>query len=149
MKAGHGKKNDDVATPPAFYKYLDDMFHFDYDPCPLHGVDAFTRPWGQRNYVNPPYSNIEPFMKAAVEHNHLDDALSVFLVPVRSNTNYWHRWVYPHASQIWFLKGGIQFVGYNTRFPLALCIVIFGEWKQGIERHSQYVFKRWNININE
>ena len=45
-------------TPPALYAKLDSIHHFDFDPCPCprpEGYDSLTIPWGQRNYVNPPF----------------------------------------------------------------------------------------------
>ena len=46
-------------TPPALWRKLDAEFHFDYDPCPNplpKGFNSLIMEWGQRNYVNPPFS---------------------------------------------------------------------------------------------
>ena len=45
MKNRDGSEpNDHYATPRDLYAKLDDEFHFDFDPCPLHstfdGLDA-------------------------------------------------------------------------------------------------------------
>lgn len=48
-------------TPPALYQSLNVRFRFDYDPCPYplpDGFDGLTQPWGQSNYVNPPFGSI-------------------------------------------------------------------------------------------
>jgi hypothetical protein len=43
-------------TPPELYKQLDSEFNFDFDPFPYPtGPDALTIPWGNMNYVNPPF----------------------------------------------------------------------------------------------
>lgn len=46
-------------TPPDMMAALNAEFHFDYDPCPNpvpDGYDGLTAEWGQRNYVNPPFT---------------------------------------------------------------------------------------------
>jgi len=48
-------------TPPALYEALHVRFSFDHDPCPYPlpaGFDGLTQPWGQSNYVNPPFGSI-------------------------------------------------------------------------------------------
>jgi hypothetical protein len=48
-------------TPPALYEALNVRFQFDHDPCPFPlppGFDGLTQPWGQSNYVNPPFGSI-------------------------------------------------------------------------------------------
>lgn len=48
-------------TPPALYASLHAEFNFTFDPCPFPKPDDFdglTDPWGQSNYVNPPFGSI-------------------------------------------------------------------------------------------
>lgn len=48
-------------TPPEVYGPLNARFAFDFDPCPYPKPDDFdglTQPWGQSNYVNPPFGSI-------------------------------------------------------------------------------------------
>jgi len=52
------KQNHFWLTPPKMYQALDDEFHFDFDPCPYPRPPEFNGvavPWGQSNYVNPPF----------------------------------------------------------------------------------------------
>lgn len=45
-------------TPPDLYSRLDAEHQFDFDPCPCprpDGYNSLILPWGQRNYVNPPF----------------------------------------------------------------------------------------------
>jgi hypothetical protein len=45
-------------TPPEFYEKLHDEFRFDFDPCPCprpDGYNSLVIPWGNSNYVNPPF----------------------------------------------------------------------------------------------
>ncbi len=46
-------------TPPEMYRELDSEFHFDFDPCPNprpEWFDGLTVEWGERNWVNPPFT---------------------------------------------------------------------------------------------
>lgn len=48
-------------VPPDFYSQLSDEFHFDFDPCPFprpEGFDGLECEWGQRNWVNPPFTGM-------------------------------------------------------------------------------------------
>jgi hypothetical protein len=45
-------------TPPELYASLNADFHFDCDPCPYPRPDGYNSlivPWGESNYVNPPF----------------------------------------------------------------------------------------------
>jgi len=48
-------------TPPEVYEPLNAEFNFTFDPCPYPlpaGFDGLTMPWGDSNYVNPPFGSI-------------------------------------------------------------------------------------------
>ena len=52
--------SDNWRTPTSLYNTLNEEFNFDFDPCPLKespDFDGLRIPWGQSNFVNPPYSN--------------------------------------------------------------------------------------------
>jgi hypothetical protein len=47
------------ATPHELMERLNAEFAFDFDPCPNPrpvGFDGLNMPWGNRNYVNPPFT---------------------------------------------------------------------------------------------
>lgn len=63
MKNRNLEHSDNWATPKDFYDELNLNFNFDFDPCPLLNEneikpenDGLLIEWGQRNFVNPPYS---------------------------------------------------------------------------------------------
>ena len=79
-------------TPPALWRKLDAEFHFDYDPCPNplpKGFNSLIMEWGQRNYVNPPFSKDDvmggrgatAFVRKAIEQQR-KGKLSVIVLPV-------------------------------------------------------------------
>lgn len=57
-------------TPPDIYEALDLEFKFDFDPCPYPKPDDFDGleiPWGQSNYVNPPFNGPTKWVRKAIE----------------------------------------------------------------------------------
>ena len=116
MKNRNLKQSDNWATPKAFYDELDAEFHFDYDPCPLNGTEGLVGEWGQRNFINPPYSRQlkEAFVKKAIEQSN-NGKLCVLLLPVSTSTVLFHDYILPNAKDIRFVKGRIRFLGTNTK----------------------------------
>ena len=116
MKNRNLNHSDNWATPLELYKKLDDEFGFDYDPCPLHGTGGLDGDWGDRNFINPPYSrNLkDAFVKKAVEQAKRGK-LCVLLLPVSTSTVLFHEWIQPNAKEIRFLRGRVKFLGINTK----------------------------------
>ena len=121
MKNRNLEHKDDWATPKYFYDTLDSEFHFDFDPCPLGAAknltpdnDGLVIDWGQRSFVNPPYSRKlkEAFVRKAVEESRRGK-LVVMLLPVSTSTALFHDWIQPNA-EIRFVRGRIPFEGINT-----------------------------------
>lgn len=117
-------KNDHILTPRELLKELDKEFHFDFDPCPAYPkYDGLEIPWGKRNYVNPPYSEVEKWIMKAIYEMKTRKATSVFLITLRTNTDYWRTLILPYAKEIRLL-GKITFQGFNKPFPVPLALVI-------------------------
>ena len=123
------RNSDHYATPKAFYTKLDAEFHFDLDPCPLHATrDGLTIPWKGNIYVNPPYSNIQAFLEKGLEELRKGNAkIIVYLLPVRSDTKYWHEIILKHADEIRFVKGRLNFNEKKSPAPFSTCVVIFSK----------------------
>ncbi len=121
MKNRNLEHKDTWATPKRFYDQLNSEFHFDFDPCPLNygeitpDKDGLLIDWGNRNYINPPYSRKlkEAFVKKAVQESK-KGKLCVMLLPVSTSTVLFHDWIKPNAKEIRFVKGRIPFEGINT-----------------------------------
>ena len=115
MKNRNFNHKDDWATPKELYDLLDKEFDFDFDPCPLNpNFDGLEIRWGERNFVNPPYSRMlkEAFIRKAFEQAQ-KGRLSVMLLPVSTSTKIFHEVIY-HNAEIRFLKGRVKFEGINT-----------------------------------
>ena len=116
MKNRNTTNIDDWKTPPKFYEELNQIYHFDFDPCPwnhdLSLWDGLEIEWGKSNFVNPPYSRQQ---KEAFIHKGIEESkkgkLCVFLLPVSTSTKIFHEVIKPNAMDIEFVRGRLNFIG--------------------------------------
>ena len=134
----HWWSTDHWATPPEFVRTLEVEFGpFDLDPCCLPfsakaprfytpEQNGLLQPWGGRIWCNPPFSRPAPWIKRAIQAAK-DGHLVVMLLPVKTDTLWFHELVLPHA-EIRFLRGRLAFHGWKgtpltrARFPNMLAI---------------------------
>lgn len=118
------KSSDEWKTPEATFAALDGEFGFADDACPLGGVEnGLLREWKSPCFVNPPYSDILPWMeKAMLEAS--QGKVVVLLVPSRTCTRWWHDFAM-RASEIRFIRGRLKFGGSKAGAPFPSAIVIF------------------------
>lgn len=136
---------DDRGTDPELFRKLDERFHFTVDvaasphnaKCSRYFTvdqNGLAQSWaGERVWCNPPYSNIEPWVRKAWREN----ALIVMLLPAnRTEQGWWQRWVEPCRKdgrlEVEFLAGRPRFVnvgkegiGPNERPPFGCCLLIW------------------------
>jgi len=131
--------NDSWSTPPKIYEDLNKEFKFNYDPCPLNTYpklentlfkderevyNGLSNEWGSSTFCNPPYSEISKWIeKGFIEFN--KGKTIVFLIPSRTDTRWFHRYVLPFAKEIRFCKGRLKFGGSKNSAPFPSMIVIF------------------------
>lgn len=122
MKNRNLPHSDNWATPSYFYNPLNQEFNFDFDPCPLNNGeilpenDGLKIDWGNRNFVNPPYSVKlkTAFIEKAVEESG-KGKLCVMLLPVSTSTKLFHDIILPNISEpVRFIKGRIKFEGFDS-----------------------------------
>lgn len=98
----------DWRTPKALYQGLDAEFNFDFDPCPTKpDFDGLSTPWGESNFVNPPYKQIALWLKKGFEEWQKGKTV-VFLIPSRTDTRFWHDYCMK-ATEIRFIRGRLYF----------------------------------------
>ena len=139
LKALFSSKKMDWETSDAFFARLSEKWHFTLDPCanPLNTKcakyfteedDGLTQDWGGHTaFVNPPYGRqIGKWVKKCYEESHKPNTTVVMLIPSRTDTKYWHRYVMK-ASEIFFVKGRIKFVdnGVASPAPFPSAVVVF------------------------
>lgn len=131
-------KTDLWSTPWNFFEKLNDEFHFTLDPCSTHEnakcykhftieEDGLLQDW--RNEVvfcNPPYGRqIKDWVKKAYEESQKDNTTVVMLIPARTDTIYFHEYIY-HKAEIRFIKGRLKFGDAKNAAPFPSMVVIFG-----------------------
>ena len=133
------KSMDSWETPDYFFKLLDNQFNFTLDPCATPGntkckkyftkkQDGLKQDWqGEKVFVNPPFSDIENWVKKCYEEGQKEDTIVVMILPSRTDTKYWHNYIMK-ANEIWFCKGRVDFLKNGKKpknsatFPLAIII---------------------------
>ncbi len=130
-------------TPTKFFAELHAEFQFTVDGAALdHNAklprywtpitDGLLTPWaGERVFVNPPFGKeIEHWVRKAAREAKRGCPLSVLLVPVRSDTAYWHDSVTPSGAEIRFIRGRLKFEVRGVPSdpaPFPVCLLIFRE----------------------
>ena len=125
------------ATPQDFFDKLNDEFHFDLDPCatpdnakcPIFFTkeeDGLSKDWqGYRVFCNPPYGRaIAAWVKKCYEESRKSDTLVVMLIPARTDTSYFHDYIY-HKAELRFIRGRLKFGGSQQGAPFPSMVVIF------------------------
>ena len=91
----------------------------------LSDGDGLKLHWQDTVFCNPPYSNISDWVEKLSKHN--DGILLVF---VRTDTKYWHDYIFDKATSIYFIKGRLKFmkedgtIGGTAGAPS--CLVAYG-----------------------
>lgn len=115
---------DNWKTPKATYETLDAEFGFDFDPCPPNPqFDGLSIEWGKCNYVNPPYGNVINLWLAKARQEQEKGRTSVFLIPSRTDTRWWHEHVM-QADEIRFIRGRLKFDDQKNSAPFPSVIVV-------------------------
>jgi len=128
------------ATPAAFFEELNDEFGFTLDPCATdenHKCDRYytikddglSKSWGGGVvFCNPPYGRQLPLWveKAYMEHKQHNITV-VMLIPARTDTRYFHEFIYHRADEIRFVKGRLKFNDGKTGAPFPSMVVV---WKK-------------------
>lgn len=145
MKKIHINNDDNYATPPKLYNELNEIFNFDFDPCPYNEGeiinDGLNINWGNSNFVNPPYSQKlkEQFIIKGIEESK-KGKLCVFLIPVSTSTRLFHDWIKPNATKIEFIKGRIKFGKLDNKGNFYLPLNSKGKTQSGTKDSMIVVF---------
>lgn len=101
--------NDQYETPAYLKQALDSEFGFDLDPCPYKQqplIDGLSLPWDNRRvFVNPPWSNITPWVNKAFERK---AEVVVLLLPARTDTAWFHS-LQDRGAQLRFFRKRVNF----------------------------------------
>lgn len=133
-------KKMDWCTPQDFFDKLDAEFHFTLDAassdknakCKKHFTildDGLSQDWGGNVvFCNPPYGkHIQHWVQKAYYESLKPNTTVVMLIPVRTDTLYWHNYIFGYA-EIRFVCGRLKFIDDNgfqlntAPFPSAVVI---------------------------
>lgn len=137
MEVHYSSKTNEWSTPQDFFDELDKEFNFTLDPCATSEnakctkyftveEDGLKQEWSNDVvFMNPPYGReIKYWVKKAYEES-LKGATVVCLIPSRTDTAYWHNYIFGKADDIRFIKGRLKFGGSKNPAPFPSAIIIY------------------------
>ncbi|OFM10558.1 DNA N-6-adenine-methyltransferase [Staphylococcus sp. HMSC069D07] len=137
MSVHFSSKSNEWTTPQYLFNELNDDFNFTLDPCATDKNakcskyftiedDGLSKDWSNDVvFMNPPYGReIKKWIKKAYEES-LNGATVVCLIPARTDTTYWHDYIFDEADDIRFLKGRLKFGDSKNSAPFPSAIVVY------------------------
>lgn len=132
----YSNRSDEWPTPQAFFDALDAEFDFTLDPCatrenakcPIFFTkeqDGLRQDWGtHRVFCNPPYGRMMRAWARKCLEASSSGALVVLLAHARTDTRWFHDWVYGKA-EIRFVRGRLRFGDGRQSAPFPSLVAIF------------------------
>mgnify|MGYP000993835066 CR=1 FL=1 len=137
-------KKEDWETPQLFFNELNKKYKFNWDlassdanaKCVNHftvGDDSLSQDWSALEgnlWLNPPYGrDLKRWVKKAYESSLNREGVLVMLIPSRTDTSYWHDYIFDKA-EIKFIRGRLKFenggvASQPAPFPSAL--IVYGK----------------------
>ena len=136
MKVHYSSKTNEWETPQELFNRYNEIYHFTLDVCATEEntkckkfftkkENGLLQNWSKDIcWMNPPYGReISKWIEKAYTES-LKGAIVVCLIPSRTDTIYWHNWIFPHAK-IEFLKGRLKFSNSKHPAPFPSAVVIY------------------------
>ena len=131
---------DEWSTPQDIFDRLNYIFNFTLDPCAdseNHKCDVFytkeddglSKDWsGNRVFCNPPYGRelTGKWIKKCYDESLNPETIVVALIPARTDTKWFHEYVFKTSAEVLFIKGRLKFGEGINSAPFPSMIVIFG-----------------------
>ena len=137
MEVHYSSKSNEWSTPQNLFDELNDEFNFTLDPCATDENakcskyftiedNGLSKDWSNDVvFMNPPYGReIKQWIKKAYEES-LNGATVVCLIPARTDTTYWHDFIFDKANDIRFLRGRLKFGNSKNSAPFPSAIVVY------------------------
>jgi len=119
----------DWATPQEVFDKLNKEFNFTLDPCCTKRtakckkfftpkINGLKQSWeGEKVFVNPPFGREQAaWIKKGYEESQKPKTIVVFLIPARTDTIAFHKYLYGKA-EIRFIKGRLKFINPILTVP--------------------------------
>ncbi len=151
MKVHYSSETNEWATPQDFYDKLDEEFNFNLDPCSAKDNakcekfftiedDGLAQTWvGHNVFMNPPYGReIKYWIEKALNEtlSAERETVVVCLIPARTDTKYWHDFIFNKASEVRFVKGRLKFGDGKNSAPFPSAVVVFDSKYVGETKYS-------------
>ena len=133
----YSSRSEEWPTPQSFFDALNKEFRFTLDPCAAPDnakcrrfltkqQNGLTQDWGKhRVFCNPPYGRDMRQWAAKCFEASCAGALVVLLAHARTDTRWFHDWVYGKASEIRFVKGRLKFGDGKQSAPFPSMVAVF------------------------
>ena len=155
MKVHYSSATNEWATPQNVFDELNEEFNFMLDPCATKENaktdkfftiedDGLSQEWTETTFMNPPYGReIKKWVKKAYEES-LKGTVVVCLIPARTDTSYWHEYIFEKACEIRFVKGRIKFGDSEQGAPFPSAVVVFNDHNAKDQRHTYMTTQRFD-----
>lgn len=133
----YSSRSEEWPTPRDFFATLDAEFRFTLDPCAtpanakcrryfIKRQDGLAQDWGRaRVFCNPPYGPaMRDWAKKCFEASQAG-ALVVLLAHARTDTRWFHDWVYGKADEIRFVRGRLKFGDRAQSAPFPSLVAVY------------------------
>ena len=132
----YASRTDEWPTPAAFFAELDREFGFTLDPCATRqnatcprffteDDDGLVQDWGaQTVFCNPPYGRAVGAWVRKCHEAARAGATVVLLIPARTDTRYFHQWIYGKA-ELRFVRGRLKFGDGRQSAPFPSLVAVF------------------------
>ena len=131
-------ETNEWSTPQDFYDKLNKEFKFTLDPCATkenakcgtyytEEENGLMQDWGGETvFCNPPYGRaIKDWVAKCYEEGQRRNTTVVMLIPARTDTKYFHEYIYYKAKEIRFIKGRLKFGDSKNSAPFPSMVVVF------------------------
>ena len=135
------RDSDHYCTPKDFYDNLNSEFNFTFDPCPLRcsEFNGLKVNWIGIVYCNPPYSHVEAWINKGIEEIKKGNAEKiVYLIPLRTDSWYWHNKILTYASEVRLVRGRLRFGDKKDLAPFGVALIIFDKDLKGSPLLTSY-----------
>lgn len=136
MNVHFSSQSNEWSTPQDFYEKINKEFLFTLDVAATKKntktrkfyskqKNGLSKTWDKEIvWCNPPYGReIGKWVKKASEAR---GGLVVMLIPARTDTKYFHEYIYQKPNvEIRFIKGRLKFGGHKNSAPFPSMVVIF------------------------
>lgn len=129
-------QTDQWATPQGFFDELNEEFHFGLDVCADEtnhkceryydkAADGLSQEWDRTTWCNPPYGReVGAWCEKALKESMKHDVTVVMLLPARTDTKWFHDFVYGKA-ELRFVRGRLKYGDSQNSAPFPSMLAIF------------------------